>query len=109
MKITIIILTIIHSLIHILGFIKSIYPGKFTSITMPISEKTGVIWLTSSLLFITTVILFLSHTSYWFYFGIGSIMLSQFVIIKSWKDALAGTFANILLIIVIFLKIKGII
>ncbi len=107
MKITLAILTIIHALIHTLGFIKSIYPEKLQRLTIPIGRGTGFLWLASSFLFITTVILFLYGDKSWVYFGIVSVMISQFVIIKSWRDALTGTLANVLLVIVIFLKIKG--
>jgi hypothetical protein len=95
----------IHGLIHLMGYSKSFHYSELKNITKPISKPVGVIWISACLLFITTAVLFLIKQDYWKIAGVISVILSQIVIIISWKDAKYGTIANLLILSFIIWKV----
>jgi hypothetical protein len=92
---------LIHGLIHFMGFAKAFDYGNMKQLTIPISKTVGIIWMVTALLFILAVVLFFLKKEYWWMVAIPAILLSQFVIIASWKDARFGTIANIILLLVV--------
>ena len=107
MKIVLSILIILHGLIHLLGFTKAFNLASVNQLTQHISKVNGVLWLVAAILFVTTAILFFIEKEWWWVLSVFAIIISQYLIFKSWQDAKMGTIANaiILLIIVIGYKI----
>lgn len=99
MKIIIAALLLIHGLIHCMGFAKAFQYGDMKQLSIPIAKTTGIIWLLTAFLFVASFVLFLLKKDYWNIVAIAAIVLSQVVIIMSWKDAKFGTMANILLLL----------
>ena len=92
-------LIIVHGLIHLMGFAKAFQYAEMKQLTIAISKPLGLLWLTATLLFMTTAIVFLLKKDYWPIFAIMGVVLSQIVIISSWQDAKFGTIANVIIII----------
>lgn len=92
-------ITVIHSLIHLLGFFKAFELAKIEQLTQNISKTLGLIWLLISILFLISIVLFFLKKDYWFFFSFISIILSQILIISCWQDAKFGTVANIIILI----------
>lgn len=90
----------IHGLIHIMGFAKAFGYGKITQLTKDISKQAGAIWSFACLLFIITGIGFLLKKEWWPVLAIFAIIVSQIVILISWKDAKFGTIANVIVLLV---------
>ena len=89
-----------HGLIHLMGFAKAFGYGDMKQLSIPISKPAGIIWMITTLLFSVTALLLLSNKSGWYIIAIPAVMLSQVLLIKSWKDAKFGTLANIIILTV---------
>lgn len=99
MKYPLLILTIIHGLIHIIGFIKAFKLAEVSQLNQPISKTTGLLWLLLTILFLTAgAMVYLKKESWWL-LAFPAVVLSQYVIIQSWSDAKFGTIANIIILI----------
>lgn len=104
MKALLLLLIVLHGLIHFIGFAKAwnIFELKgFTGHTLfSVSGYThklfGLLWLTSMLLFLLAAARIMSG-GYWWAIAIIAIIMSQTLIIIFWRDAKAGTLANLLI------------
>ncbi len=99
---------LIHGLIHFMGFAKAFDYGNMKQLTIPISKPVGVVWMAAAFLFITGAILYLMKKEYWWMVVVPAIILSQIVIILSWKDAKFGTIANVVILVVAVLSFTAI-
>lgn len=99
MRIALIIVIGIHAIIHLFGFLKAYNLLEFNAISQPISKMFGLLWLLSFVLCISTLVLLLNKSSYWWILGITAVLVSQFLIIVYWKDAKFGTLINIVVLI----------
>ncbi len=82
-----------------MGFAKAFQYAEMKQLTIAISKPVGLMCLMATLLFITSTILFLSEKDYYTIFVIGSVVISQIVIILSWHDAIFGIIANAIILI----------
>lgn len=98
-RILFLILVTIHGLIHLMGFSKAFQYAEMKQLTIVISKPVGLLWLTATLLFFASAILFLLKKDYWVIFSIAAVVISQLVIILSWHDAKFGTIANIIILV----------
>jgi hypothetical protein len=98
------IIVLLHALIHFMGFAKAFDYGNMKQLTIPISKPVGIVWIATAFLFIAAVILYLMKKEYWWVVVVPAIVLSQIVIILSWKDAKFGTIANIIFLVVAVLS-----
>ena len=87
----------VHGLIHCMGFIKAIRPEKIPQMAQHIARPAGLLWLSAALLFACTAALFLLRKDWWWMAAVPALVLSQPLIIMSWKDAKFGTIANVLI------------
>jgi len=102
MKTVLIILLILHGAIHVMGFVKAFEILPVKEITQSISKPFGVLWLIACLLCFTCVFLMLVKASEWWTVGLIAILVSQFLVIRFWKDAKFGTIANAIIAIILF-------
>jgi hypothetical protein len=93
-------LVLVHGLIHIMGFSKAFGYGHLQQLTKAISKPMGVLWLLACLLLLAAGIGFITKKEWWPLLGIVAAIVSQIVIIISWRDAKFGTIANIILLAV---------
>jgi len=92
-------LIVIHGIIHLFGFLKAFGISEFDAISQPISKTYGIFWFLAFLLFTITVILFLTHSGYWWLSGFLAVIISQVLIFNYWSDAKFGTIANVILLL----------
>lgn len=104
MKTAFLILVLLHGLIHLLGFVKGFELREVKELTLPISKPMGVVWLTSSFLFLTYGTLYLLNSKYAWLIGLFAVTLSQFLIILFWKDAKFETISNIIILAVLIVS-----
>lgn len=104
LKIIFSVLLIVHSLIHLLGFLKAFNLANITQIAKTISKPIGVIWLLATIFFLITAVLILLKSNYWLLIGLISVITSQVLIFLFWQDAKFGTIANIIILIGIILN-----
>lgn len=101
MKVLFIFILVIHSLIHLIGFLKGFKPIQIPNLKMQIKKKYAIIWLISSLLFLITALLFIFKIDSWQISLLISVIISQSLIIKYWRDARFGTIINIIAFIIL--------
>jgi hypothetical protein len=87
----------VHGLIHLMGFAKAFGFAQLAQLTQPISRPVGVVWLSAGLLMIGSSVLVHGPRHYLFAVGVVALVCSQIVIAISWRDAWAGTLANLIL------------
>lgn len=88
-----------HGLIHFMGFAKAFGYGHLPQLSKHISRPVGSLWLLTAFLFLLVVILYLTKNDNWWMVAIPALLLSQAVICMYWKDAKAGTIANLLILV----------
>ncbi len=93
-------LLFIHGLIHLMGFVKAYGYGNVNHLTKEISKPLGAFWLITTILFLTTVVLFLLKKGSWPPIVMIAAVVSQVLIITVWKDAKFGSIANAIVLMV---------
>lgn len=107
LKTAFIALLLIHGIIHIIGFLAAFNLAQFNQFsgkTIFALTNTGVrflgfMWLLVLLLFMVTSAGYIFNKQWWWAPGLVAIVLSQALIITYWKDARAGTIANVLILL----------
>ncbi len=105
------IIILIHALIHLMGFVKewkiARVPGLTGKTLVPLppqmAKTAGVLWLAACLLFILCGIGIILGKEWWMILGAIGAIISQAMIILYWRDAWAGTIANLILVVGIIL------
>ncbi len=100
MKYVFLFILLIHGLIHLMGFAKAFQLATIENIVSPISKPIGAIWLIATLLFMISAAGFFMDKSLWPTVAIVALLLSQLVIVMTWKDARWGTLANVIILVV---------
>lgn len=90
----------IHALIHLIGTAKGFDIFRVSSISKEVSRTMGFLWLGTFAILTFGLILFVFKNPYWSFFLIVGSILSQTLIFLYWKDAKAGTIANIIILFV---------
>lgn len=108
MKIVFYLVLIFHAIFHLLGFFKAFNIAKLNEITSKISEFNGILWLLTSVSLIVTVALMLFEIDLWPVIAFSSVVLSQILIITTWKDSKYGTIINVLLLLIAIFGFAGI-
>lgn len=92
-------IVLIHGLIHLMGFARAYGYGNMKQLTLEISKPAGSIWLFACILFLVVFAGLIFRKDWWAVIAIFAVLISQIVIIISWKDAKFGTIANIIIVI----------
>jgi hypothetical protein len=101
-------LLLIHGLIHIMGFAKAYGYGNIQQLTKEISKPVGSLWLFACLLFLISITGVLLQKEWWPVIALFAVVLSQVLILLSWKDAKFGTIANMLILLTAIFSITTI-
>jgi hypothetical protein len=99
LKIIFITITLLHGLIHFMGFAKAFSYGNITQLTKEISKPMGFLWFITGFLFIICITMQVLKKDNWVYFGFVAVVLSQVLIFSNWHDARFGTVANVLILV----------
>lgn len=100
LKIIFISISLIHGLIHFMGFSKAFGYGNIPQLTKEISKPTGIFWLVTGIFFIISVTFYLLKKDSWTYFALIAVVFSQILIINYWQEAKFGTIANVVILLV---------
>lgn len=101
LKYFVLFILLIHSLIHLMGFSKAFGYAELKELTQPISKGMGVWWLIACIVLIISTLLWFWRIDYWWMIAFIGLLISQIVIFTAWQDAKFGTFANILLLVLV--------
>ena len=97
----VVVVTIIHGLIHLLGAAKGFQWAAVTELQDPISTTGGVVWLAASVLLVATGVLLAAGWRRWWTVGALAVTVSQIAIFTAFADAWAGTVANLILLVAV--------
>lgn len=100
MKTAFLIILFLHGIIHILGFVKAYGFTEVSQLSREIPKSLGSLWLLCAILFFAVFILVLFNRSWWPFFAIAAVILSQTLIFIYWQNAKFGTFINIIILMV---------
>lgn len=100
MKFAFIAIIVIHGLIHLTGFVKAFKLAPVKQLSQDITRPFGALWLAAAILFLLSAIFFSVSQRWWWIYSLTGILLSQFLIIRSWNDARYGTIANVVVLII---------
>jgi signal transduction histidine kinase len=92
-------IVIVHGLIHLMGAVKGFGWAGVSQLTEPIGTAMGVAWLLATLLVVVAGVLLLANVRGWWAVAAIAAVVSQAIIVTSWRDAKAGTIANVLLVL----------
>ncbi len=92
---------LVHGLIHLMGFAKAFGYGNIPQLTKDISKTAGIFWLATAALFSVTAMMLLLKNEQWYVLATITVIVSQILIITTWKDARFGTFANVIVVLMI--------
>lgn len=101
MKTAFLIILFLHGIIHILGFIKAYGFTEVSQLSREIPKSLGSLWLLCAILFFAVFILVIFNRSWWPFFAISAVILSQTLIFIYWENAKFGTIINIIILLVI--------
>jgi hypothetical protein len=82
-----------------MGFAKAFHFAEISQLKQPISKISGMLWLFTSGVFISVLLLFLLKQNYWWMIAVAAILLSQILIVQNWGDAKFGTIPNIIILL----------
>lgn len=94
----VVVITVIHGLIHLLGVAKGFGWAEVTELEGSISTAGGAVWLLAAVLVVAAGVLLAARTRWWWAVGAAAVVASQIVIVTAWSDAWAGTLANVILL-----------
>ena len=94
----VVVITVIHGLIHLLGVAKGFGWAEVTELEGSISTAGGAVWLLAAVLVVAAGVLLAARTRWWWAVGAAAVVASQIVIVTAWSDAWAGTVANVILL-----------
>lgn len=94
-------IVLIHGLIHILGFLKSL--GYAIPQLSPINKITGIFWLVAGITIVITAFMYVADNSIWLMTGAIAMLVSQVLIIVRWQEAKFGTLPNFIILIAVII------
>ncbi|MFO8146307.1 MAG: DUF6544 family protein [Gillisia sp.] len=100
MKTAFLILVFLHGIIHILGFLKAFRLAEVAQLSRTIPKSLGILWLLCTILFLTVFLLMIFNRSWWPFFAVAAVILSQSLIIIFWHDAKFATILNVVILLV---------
>jgi hypothetical protein len=89
-----------HGLIHMMGFAKAFGLANLPHLKSPVTRQAGSIWLFATMLFLITAVGFLLKKEWWPVIAVFAVVVSQVIIILSWKDARFGSVGNLIIFLV---------
>ncbi len=95
---------LLHGLIHLMGFAKAFQLAEIEQLTLPISRLSGLFWLMTCILMLSSGAAYLLKMEWWWMVALLAVVISQVLILMYWQDAKAGTIANLLILIFIWLN-----
>jgi hypothetical protein len=87
-----------HGLVHAMGFAKAFSFAELPQLTVPISRRMGLLWLTAGLAHLVAGVLLIDAPRVWWAVGLVAVLLSQFVVMSAWDDAKFATLVNLVVL-----------
>lgn len=101
------IISLIHGLIHMLGFVKAMQWAPLNEIKKTITPALGWIWLLTAIILIGFSMLLFLNSSWAWVLGLLGVLCSQILIFTTWSDTKYGTLPNILIMVAVLFLVTS--
>ena len=92
-------IVLVHGLIHLMGAAKGFGWIEVSALKEPIGTSAAFAWLVAAILVVCSAALLAFGVRWWWIVGAVGAVVSQAVILTSWRDAKAGSIANAILLV----------
>ncbi len=100
MKTAFVALLVLHGMIHVLGAVKGLGLAPVPQLTLPIARAQGLAWGATAALFVASAALLVASRPALAWPALAvAVALSQWLIVGAWRDARAGTVANVIALV----------
>lgn len=99
LRIALVVLLVVHGLIHLLGFAKAFGFAALPQLREAIPRPMGLVWLGAAIALLVAAALLLSDVRAWWILAAIGVLASQIAIVTAWRDAKAGSLANVILLV----------
>jgi hypothetical protein len=89
----------VHGAIHLLGAARGLGWARVAALTQPVSRTAGAACLAAAACLSVAAVVRLAWPRWWWVAALPGVILSQGLIVATWRDAKAGTVANALLLV----------
>lgn len=90
-----------HGLIYLMGFAKAFGRADLPQLAQPVTRGWGVVWLAAAGLLVAAAVMWVLGARAFWMAGAAALVVSQLAIVSAWRDAWAGTAANVLLLVLV--------
>lgn len=99
MRLALVFVTVIHGLVHLLGFATAFKLINMNELSNPVTRPEGIFWFQATMLFVITAYGILFKKSWWWMLAVFTVVLSQVLILTQWQDAGYGTLVNVFILV----------
>ncbi len=107
MRLIFALMLMIHSAIHLLGFLKAFNLARIPELQADVSRIAGVFWLTAFILFGGAAIAYLLKNGNWHLLALPGLVISTILLIGAWSDARFGLLPNLVVLLVLFVSFSN--
>lgn len=107
MEFIFIVILFIHGLIHLMGSVKAFSDGSLPDLNLTISKPAGYLWFIAFLIYLATTFMYLFNLPFWWIPGFLAVLLSQGLVLSTWRDAKYGTIPNLIVMAVSIIACAG--
>lgn len=100
-------LLLIHGLIHLTGYVKSVRPESVPQLMSAISKPEGILWALCAGLFTLSASAVWIMKDKWWMIAMAAVALSQTLIFLNWSDAKFGSLANMVILAAVMAGYAG--
>lgn len=93
-------IVVVHGLIHLMGVVEGFGLADVEQLTEPVGGAEAVLWLVAAVAVLGAAAMTAVRARGWWLVTAVAAVVSQVAILTSWTDALAGTPANMLMLVV---------
>ncbi len=101
------VILLLHGMIHLTGFVKAFNLASVPALQSDISHVSGTFWFFSFILFLFSGITHLMNRDIWMAFALLGVVISAWLIIKTWDDAKFGMVMNVIIGMALLISFSG--
>jgi uncharacterized membrane protein YphA (DoxX/SURF4 family) len=107
MRVIFVLVIAVHGLIHLMGLAKAFGFAELPQLAEPIARPMGLLWLAAALLLLVSAGAVFLRPGWFVPLAVVAVVVSQVVILTSWRDAKYGTIGNLILVAGVLLRVHA--
>jgi len=102
-----VVILFIHGSIHLMGSVKAFSDHSLPDLNLTVSKPAGILWFIAFLIYLATALMYLFNLPFWWIAGFIAVVLSQGLILSTWRDSKYGTIPNLIVLAVSIIAVAG--